>query len=152
WATVARMVVATTAVAVAYVTFRIPLGYQGAVYALLVSHEAPENNWRAAFRIASATVITTAYILVSASLFAGSPPLHFLWNVLSMFLAFFCISAMREYTTAIPVAVVIGAAVPRWDRILPAGSNVADTLWLCLASVIGAIVTAAVSSIFAACF
>ncbi|MBV9769564.1 MAG: hypothetical protein JOZ32_08340 [Bryobacterales bacterium] len=44
WAIVARMVVAATAVAVVSMIFRIPHAYQGAVYALLVSHEALENN------------------------------------------------------------------------------------------------------------
>jgi multidrug resistance protein MdtO len=150
WGIVARMVVASTAVAVVCMTFRIPRAYQGAVYAFLVSHETLENNRRAAFRIAVGTVLTTVYMLVSAGLCAGSPPLHFLWNVASFFLAFFCVSAMREYAAAVPVAVVIGTAAVSWDRPLPAGANVADTLWLCLASTVGVVVTAVVSSVFAA--
>lgn len=150
WAIVARMAVAATSVAVICLTFRIPFGYQGAAYALLVSHEALENNWRATFRIAGATWLTTVYILVSASIFAGSPPLHFGWNVASLFLAFFCISAMREYIVAVPVAVVIAVSVPIWDRVVPPGANVADTLWLCLASTVAVFVTAGVSSVVAA--
>ena len=61
WGIVARMVLATTAVAVVSMIFRIPHAYQGAVYALLVSHEALENNWRSAFRLAVWTVASTAY-------------------------------------------------------------------------------------------
>jgi multidrug resistance protein MdtO len=144
------MTVAATTVALICVTFRIPFGYQAATYALLVSHEALENNWLAAFRIAGATVLMTIFTLVSAALFAGSPPLHFLWNAASLFLAFFCISAMRAYAVAVPVAVVIGVAVPTWDRVLPARSGVADTLWLCLGCTVAVFVTAAVSSIFSA--
>ncbi|MBV9769565.1 MAG: hypothetical protein JOZ32_08345 [Bryobacterales bacterium] len=68
-----------------------------------------------------------AYLLVSISFFVGRPPLHFLWNVTSFFLAFYLVSAMREYASAVPVAVVIGTAVVYWDRTLPAGTNVADT-------------------------
>jgi multidrug resistance protein MdtO len=150
WGIVARMVVATTAVAIVCMTFRIPYAYQGAVYALLVSHEAIENNWRSALRIVSGTVLTTVFMLVAASLFAGDPVLHFLWNVASLFLAFFCVSAMREYAAAVPVAVVIGVAVTSWDRPRPAETRVADTLWLCLASVVGVVLTAAVSAVFAA--
>src|SRR5262245_18660015 len=150
WAVVARMVVAATSVAVICLTFRIPFAYQAATYALLVSHEALENNWIAAFRIAGGTILTTVFVLVSARIFAGSPPVHFLWNMASLFLAFFCISAMRAYAVAFPVAVVIAVAVPTWDRILPTRINVVDTLWLCLASSIAVFVTAAVSSVFSA--
>jgi multidrug resistance protein MdtO len=145
---VARMVVAATAVAVLCMIFRIPVAYQGAIYALLVSHDAPQDNWRSAFRVVGGTVVATVYILVGACLFAGSPPLHFLWNLTSFFLAFFCVSAMREYAAAVPVAVVIGTAAVFWGRPLPVGANVADTLWLCLSSTAAAIVTAAVSSLF----
>src|SRR5262249_9396787 len=89
-------------------------------------------------------------IVVSVSLFVGSPPLHFLSNVASFFLAFYLVSAMREYAAAVPVAVVVGTAVGYWDRPFRAGENLADTLLLCLSCVLGVILTAAVSSLFGA--
>src|SRR5262249_13563999 len=92
WEIAARMTLACTAVAVVCMVFRIPHAYQGAVYAFLVSREALQNNWRSAFRFAFGTVVTTAYILVCASLFVASQPLHFLWNVASFFLAFYLVS------------------------------------------------------------
>lgn len=146
----ARMVVAVTSFAVVCMTFRIPYAYQGAVYALIVSHETLENNWQAAFRIAFWTILTTLYVLVTATLFAGDPPVHFLWNVASFFLAFFCVSAMREYAAAVPVAVVIGTAAVAWDQPLSAGAKVAGTLWLCLSCLVAVFLTAAVSALFAA--
>src|ERR1700689_4468438 len=84
WAIVARMTVAATVVAVVCMTFRIPRAYQGAVYAFLVSLEALDNNWRSALRIVVGTILTIVYVLVGASIFAGSAPLHFLWNVVSL--------------------------------------------------------------------
>src|SRR5215831_1375223 len=150
WEIAARMILASTAVAVISMVFRIPRAYQGAAYTFLVSREVLENNWRSAFRLASGTIVTTAYVLVSVCLFIGSPPLHFLWIVASFFLAFYLVSAAREYASAVPVAVVIGTGVTYWDRPLRSGENLSDTLWFCLACVLGVILTAAVSSLFGA--
>jgi hypothetical protein len=45
-------------------------------------------------------------------------------------------------------AIVIAIEVPLWDRILPSETNVEDMLWLCLAVVMGVVITAAVELVF----
>src|SRR5260370_7130257 len=43
---------------------------------------------------------------------------------------------------------MISVGVPLWDRHLSAETNVEDTLWLCLASAIGVVVTVGVEILF----
>src|SRR5258705_10760318 len=43
---------------------------------------------------------------------------------------------------------MICVGVPLWDRHVSAGTNVEDTLWLCLASAIGVLVTVGVEILF----
>ena len=132
-------------------TFHIPRAYQGAVYALLVSHEALENpTGTRRCGVTAGTVVTTVFVLVAASISAGKPP-----TPLSLERGFSVPGVLlykrnARYAAAVPVAVVVGVAITSWDRPLPVGANVADTLWLCLACVVGVILTAAVSSVFAA--
>src|SRR4029077_6245118 len=45
-------------------------------------------------------------------------------------------------------AIMICVGVPLWDRHLSAETNVEDTLWLCLASAIGVVVTVGVEILF----
>ena len=43
--TVARMVIAATLVMIICMTFRIPYGFQGAIYVLFISRESPGPLW-----------------------------------------------------------------------------------------------------------
>jgi multidrug resistance protein MdtO len=51
--TVARMVIAATLAMIATMTFRIPYGFQGALFALLISREDPQATLRSAGSMAS---------------------------------------------------------------------------------------------------
>lgn len=148
-ATVARMVLATALVMLICVTFRIPFAFQGAIFVLLISRESIRATLRTATTILLVTALTAAYLLVSAWFVAGVPLARFLWIVVSLFLAFYAISALTNYLMAVVFAVVIAVGTPLWDRHVPAETNVEDTLWLCLAALIGAATTAAVELAFA---
>jgi len=148
-ATVARMVIATALVMLICVTYRIPFAFQGAIFVLLISRESIQATLKTAAIIFVVTAITTGYLLISAWFVAGVPLARFLWIVVSLFLAFYAISALTNYLTAAIFAVVIAVGTPLWDRHVPAETNVEDTLWLCLAAMIGAATTAAVELAFA---
>ena len=148
-ATVMRMVIATALVMVICVTYRIPFAFLGAVYVLLISRESIRATLKTATTILLVTAFTAAYLLVSAWFVAGLPEARFLWTVASLFLAFYAISALTNYLMAVVFAIVIAVGTPLWGRHVPAETNVEDTLWLCLAVLIGAATTTAVELAFA---
>ena len=147
--TVARMVLAATLVMIICMTFRVPYGFQGTIYALLISRESPRATLQSAGIILLVTGIGAAYLLASAELIISFPILHFLWIIASFFLAFYVLSAVTNYGATSTFAIMIAVGVPFWDRQLPAKTNVADTLWLSLAAAVGIVVTAAIELAFA---
>jgi multidrug resistance protein MdtO len=146
---VARMVIAATLVMIICMTFRIPYGFQGAIYALIVSRENPRATLDSAGMIAFVTCVSAAYILISARFVISVPVLHFLWIVVTFFGTFYAFSTMTSYVTAATFANMISVGVPLWDRHVSAETNVEDTLWVVFASAIGVVVTAAVELAFA---
>jgi len=147
-ALVFRMVVAATLITIVGMTFRIPYTFQGAIYALMISRESRQATLKSAGTILLVTGIGAAYLLISVSFVINSPLLHFVWVIGSLFLAFYAISALTNYTAAVIFAIMISVGVPLWDRLLPSETNVEDTLWLCLSVIIGVVITAAVELLF----
>jgi multidrug resistance protein MdtO len=147
-ALVFRMVVAATLITIVGMTFRIPYTYQGAIYALMISRESRQATLKSAGTILLVTGVGAAYLLIFASFVINSPLLHFVWVIGSLFLAFYAISALTNYTAALIFAIMISLGVPLWDRLLPSETNVEDTLWLCLSVVIAVVITAAVELVF----
>jgi multidrug resistance protein MdtO len=147
--TVVRMVIAATVVMIICMTFRIPYGFQSAIYALLISRESPRATLRSAGAIFIVTYISAAYVLVSAWFVISVPILHFPWNIGSFFLAFYALSAISNYGVVAIFPIMISVGVPLWDRHVSAETNVEDTLWLSLAASVGIAVTAAVELAFA---
>src|SRR6478672_6484852 len=142
--TVARMVIAATLVMIITMTFRLPFGFQGAVYALLISRESPRATLQSAAAVLLVTGTGAAYLLVSAWFVISDPPLHFFWNIASFFLAFYAISTLTNYTAAVIFAIMIAIGIPLWDRHVSAETNVEDTLWLCWGAFIGEVITTGV--------
>ncbi len=147
-ALVARMVIAATLVMVICMVFRIPYAFQGAIYALIVSRESSQATFKSATSILSLTAIGGAYLLASAWFVVSIPTLHLLWVIASFFLGFYAISTIKNFGASSTFAIMICVGVPLWDRHVSAETNVEDTLWLCLASAIGVVVTVGVEVLF----
>jgi len=147
-ARVGRMILAATLVMIVCMTFQIPFAFQGAVYALMISRESSRATLQSARTILLFTGIGSAYLLVFVRLVINSPLLHFLWIIGSFFLAFYVISAAKNYMAAVIFATMMAVGLPLWDRYVPAETSVEDTLWLCLATLIGVGITALVELVF----
>ncbi len=147
-ALVARMVIAATLVMMTCMVFRIPYAFQGAIYALIVSRENSQATFKSAASILSLTGIGAAYLLASAWFVISIPTLHLLWVIASFFLGFYAISTIKNFAASSTFAIMICVGVPLWDRHVSAETNVEDTLWLCLASAIGVVVTLGVEILF----
>jgi multidrug resistance protein MdtO len=147
-ALVGRMTLAATLIMIIGMTFRIPYSWQGAVYALLVSRENTRATLQSAATIFFVTGIGAAYLLLSVWFVINVPLLHFVWIIGTLFLAFYAVSALTDYTAAVAFINLIAACIPLWDRHVPAETNVEDTLWLCLAVSVAVVVTGAVELAF----
>jgi multidrug resistance protein MdtO len=146
--TVARTVLAATLVMIICDTFRIPYAFLGAIYALLISRESPRATLNSAGTVLLLAVSGVAYVLVSVQFVISVPLLHFLWSIGSLFLAFYALTVVANYGAFVAFALVISIAVAIWDRHVPAGTNVADTLWLSLVALIAVVVTSGVELAF----
>src|ERR1700742_453897 len=76
---VARMTVSATIVMLLVMTFRIPGGFQGAIFTLIISRESPADTFLSGFRTALVYLIGTLYIVFSVMIAIGDPLAHFLW-------------------------------------------------------------------------
>jgi multidrug resistance protein MdtO len=147
-ALVARMVISATLTMILIVTFRIPGGYIGALTAFLFSRENLVSTARSAISMIGAFLIGALFIPAGARLLASTPETHFLWIGGSLFLAFFLLRCLTNYGVAIGLGLVIANVVGIWYLPGPAEQNVELTLWLILATSIGALVTLCVEVAF----
>ena len=147
-ATVARMVLAATAVMVICNTFRIPFAFVGGIYALLISRESPRATLNSAGTVLVCAAAGVAYILVTVQFVISVPLLHFLWIIGSLFLAFYALTILTNYGGFVGFALVTSIAISIWDRHLKAEINVEDTLYLLLVAFIAVVVTSGVELAF----
>ena len=146
--TVVRMVLAVTFVMIICNTFRIPYAFLGGIYALLISRESPRSTLSSAGTVLLFTGAAVAYVLLSVQFVISVPLLHFLWNIGSLFLAFYALTVITSYGAFVGLALVMSIAVSIWDRHVPAENNVEDTLWLLLVAFIAVAVTSGVELAF----
>jgi multidrug resistance protein MdtO len=146
---VVRMVIATTLLMIISMTYRIPYGFQGAIYALLISRESRRATLQSAAITLLVTAIGALYLVVSVWFVISIPPLHFFWVVVSLFLGFYVISTVDNYATGAAFAVMLALGIPLWDRLLSAETRLNNTLWVTLATLLGGAVTVAVELVFA---
>jgi multidrug resistance protein MdtO len=148
-ALVGRMTLAATMIMIIGMTFRIPYTWQGAIYAVIVSRENPRATLQSAATIFLVTVVAAAYLLSSVWFVINVPEFHFFWVIVTLFLAFYVVSVLTDYTAAVAFVNMNAAGIPLWDMHVPAEIKVEDTLWLCLSTLIAVVVTGAVELAFA---
>jgi multidrug resistance protein MdtO len=150
-ARVARMVIAATIVMVITMTFQIPFGAYGAIYALTLSRESPE----ATLKDAKVTIVSFAYavlyILVAAVCVAADPGLRLAWVLGSFFLIFFAMRAL-DYHAAARFGYLMAIVIPRWDLEISAEQKVDDTLWAIFTLSFASILTALIELMYARFF
>lgn len=140
---VMRMTMAATIVMILNMTFRIPYGAYGAIYALVLSRENPEASLKAVRTLVISYSLAVIDVLIGAVFFSGDPLLRVLWVAATLFLMFFSLSALSNYTAAARFGYLIVITIPLWDLQIPAELKVENTLWaigaISLATVIAAI-------------
>ncbi len=136
--TVVRMTIAVTLVMIIIVTFRIPNGFLGGLFCLLMARENLAATWRGGQLVVLGFAVATLYTLLGMILFRGFPITHFFWVIGSLYLIFFVIRTATNYAGAVAFAIPIGVSLPVWDRYVPSQVQVEGTLWPVLAVAVGA--------------
>jgi multidrug resistance protein MdtO len=146
---VGRVTIASTIVMLLVMTFQLPGGYLGAIFTLFLSRENPMATFRAGFRAVAAFLAATAYTAVTVTMMVADPLTHFLWVGISLLLAFYLISIMADYGTAVAFGFMIAGVIPLWDQTtLNVNLRLENTLWITYSVAIGVAVTIVVEYVF----
>jgi multidrug resistance protein MdtO len=146
---VGRVTIAATIVMVVIMTFRIPLGYQGAIFTLFLTRENPTATFRAGLNTVLGFLAGTAYALLSVMLMIDDPITHFLWVAISLFISFYLLHTIADYGTAVAFGFMVAGSIILWDETtLNVNTRVEDTLWLSGVVAIGVVVTIVVEFVF----
>ena len=128
---VARMTLSATIVMVLVMTFRIPGGFQGAIFTLLISRENPTETFLSGFRTALVYLIGTAYTVASIIFLIGDPLTHFLWVASSIFLSFYLLRIIVDYAAAASLGFAVLGTISLWDNTaVTVNTRMENTLWL----------------------
>lgn len=148
-ALVARMVIAATIVMIINMVFRIPYGAYGALYALIISRENPQATVNSVKTIVVAFAFSVLYVLVGAMFFLADPELRLLWVIGTLFVMFYALRVMSNYTAAVRFGYLIIITIPVWDAHISAGLRVEGTLWAFGAISLASVITALTELVFA---
>ena len=146
---IARMCIPATLVMLLTMTFKIPYGAYGAIFALIISRENPQATARAAKTIILALLFSVLYVLIGTIFFVQDPNLRLLWVVVTLFAMFYALSAITNYLAAASFGILLIITIPLWDRQIPAESRIEGTLWASAAISLGSLITVAVELIYA---
>jgi multidrug resistance protein MdtO len=145
---VGRVTIAATIVMLLVMTFRIPNGYLGVLFTLLLSRENPTATLRAGFQTVLIFLIGTLYLVFCVRLFIADPLTHFLWAAASMFICFYLLRIVG-YGTIGPLGFMVLGAIPLWDQsAVDVNTRMENMLWLTGVVVLGVVVTVAVEFAF----
>ncbi len=146
---VGRMTIAATIIMVLVMTFRIPYGFQGAIYTFFLSRESPRATLIGGIRIATVAAIASAYTILTVSMFVADPLTHFLWIAVALFLVFYVIRIMPDYGLALGFGFTLAVSIPIWDQFtVTINDRVENTLWLGFTIMVGSAVTVVVEYVF----
>lgn len=148
-ALVARMTIAASIVMLLSMTFQIPYGAYAAIYALTISHESAEATAKATKTLIVAFSLSVLYVLIGAMFFLQDPNLRLIWVVVTLFVVFYALSAMTNYTAAARFGYLVIITIPLWDRQIPTEGKIEGTLWAFGAISLGTLITVAVEWIYA---
>ena len=146
---VARIVIAATIVMILTMTFRIPFGPYAVIYTFIISRESPRETLKSALTEAIAFVCAVLYSLVGAMLFVNHPMLRLLWIVATLFIMFFALKTMTNYTAAVRFGWLIVITIPLWDMRIPAEAKLEGMLWAVGAITVASLVAVGVELVFA---
>jgi multidrug resistance protein MdtO len=129
--------VATVVAAILVLTFRLPGAVFGVYYPLLLMKDTPAASLRAA-KSCGLFLLFAAVLLLSGAVFVlGSPVLHFLWVVCTLFLAGWLIEAAEDPSAATSFGLFAGTGIDVLDARISPGVRFETILYILLSLLIG---------------
>src|SRR5271170_3864579 len=147
-ALVGRIVLACTSVMVLAEVFRLPGAVLGASFPILISRENLKATRKTAFQIGLACSIGTAEVIVGGMLTAGSPFLHVMWVIASLFAVFYVMSSLNFANASLAASAVLALGIRIWDYPIRAEARVTSTLYTLLSILIGCVVSVLIATVF----
>ncbi len=146
---VGRVTISATIVMLIVMTFRIPTGFLGAIFAVFISRENPTATFVSGFKAILAFVAALVYGTIGLMLLVDDPLTHFLWVASSLFVSFYLIRILADYGTAAAFGFMIAGVIPLWDETtLSVEDRMENTLWIAFVVVIGIVVSIIVEYVF----
>jgi multidrug resistance protein MdtO len=146
---VGRVTIAATIIMLLIMTFKLPSGFLGAIFAFFVSRENPTASFTSGFRSILAFGAATVYALITLSMLTADPMTHYLWVAFSLFISFYLIHIFTDYGTAAAFGFMIAGAIPLWDQHnVNVNDRVENTLWVTFVVIVGIVVSVAVEYVF----
>jgi multidrug resistance protein MdtO len=146
---VGRMTISATIVMVLVLVFRIPGGFQGAIFSLLISRENPKETFLSGFRTAVVYLIGTVYVVFSIRILIGDPLTHFLWVAGTVFLFLYLLRVIVDYGTAVPLGFATLGVISLWDsNTVDVETRLENTLWFAGVVLLAVVVTIVVEYVF----
>jgi multidrug resistance protein MdtO len=146
---VGRVTISATMVMLIVMTFRIPSGFLGAIFAVFISRENPTATFVSGFKATLAFVAATIYGAVGLMLLVDDPLTHFLWVASSLFVSFYLIRILADYGTAAAFGFMIAGVIPLWDQnTVTVEDRVENTLWIAFVVIIGIAASIVVEYVF----
>ena len=146
---VGRITIAATLVMIIVMTFRIPSGFLAAIFTLFITRENPTATFKSGVRAVVAFAIAAAYTIGGIAMLGANPLSHFLWVVVTLFIAFYLIQIIPDYGTAVAFGFMVAGAIPLWDEnLLKVEDRVENTLWLAFTTPLGVAVAVFVEYVF----
>src|SRR5580700_7782361 len=128
-ALVTRIVVASTLMMILSMTFRLPYGAYGAIFALTLSRENLEATASAVRMIVIGFLLAGAYIILGLMVALADPILRFVWITAGFFGGFWAMSALRNYAASSRFGYLVAITTTLWDRHVSPALKVENALW-----------------------
>jgi multidrug resistance protein MdtO len=139
---------AATLVMLITMIFHLPFGFQ-AIYALVISRE---SHWATVGAVKMAVIgiaLAALYMLVGMVFSLGNPELRLCWVIATLFIVFFILSVIADYTTAVGFGILVGLSIPVLDRHISTELKVEQTLWAAGQTILAAVIAALVALFYA---
>jgi multidrug resistance protein MdtO len=147
---VARMVVASTLVMIISMTFRLPYGAYGAIYAVTISRASLEATTSAVRMIVIGFLLAGAYVSLGLTAALADPLLRFAWITGGFFIGFWAMSALSNYAASARFGYLLAITVTLWDKHISAELKVENALWAVGVLTLASIITLLLEIAFAA--
>jgi multidrug resistance protein MdtO len=142
------MVLTATIVMVLVMTFQIPYGAYAALFAVNISRENPDATLKAVRTLIVSFAAAVAYVLVGAFVFSGEPMLRLAWVFATLFLSFYALSALANYTAASRFGYLLAITIPLFDEHISSEQKVEGLLWAAGAIALATVIAAAIEVIY----